>query len=218
VIRALKARGEWDHTLFVLLSDHGEEINEHGGWSHDQSVYEELLHVPLIIRFPGGRFGGRRVSDLVSLVDVMPTALEALGQPDLVPDARGSSLMPLIRGEAARDDGSFYVPSIRYNVMSFYRPWKEQRGDINVVIRRGDRKGIWNVELDTFELYDLHADAHEQNNVALKHPDLAADMREHAAAWYETCAEFGDGTRMVEEAGELDERTLRNLRTLGYVD
>ncbi len=218
VIRALKERGEWDNTLFILVSDHGEEMHERGGWSHDQSVYEELVHVPLIIRFPGGRFGGRRVPDLISLVDVMPTALDALGRPELATDARGSSLMPLIRGEAVRDDRSFYVPSIRHNVMSFYRSWKEQRGDINVVIRRGDWKGIWNVEPDTFELYELRCDAGEQRNVAPQHPELVAAMRENAAVWYETCAGNAGRTKLTEEAGEFDEQTLQNLRTLGYVE
>jgi arylsulfatase A-like enzyme len=217
-IRALMKRGEWKNTLFILVSDHGEEMYEHGGWSHDQSVYEELLHVPLIIRFPQNQYAGRRVSDLVSLVDVMPTVLDVLGQPDLVADLRGSSLMPLIRGEATRDERSFYVPSMRHNVMSYYENWKQQRGDINVVVRRGDWKGIWNVEHDTFELYDLVADAGEQNNVASQHSDLLAAMRQHVEAWYETCGSSTvEGTRAV-EAGQLSEQTRRNLRALGYVE
>jgi len=218
VIRALKTRGEWDDTLFILVSDHGEEMHEHGGWSHDQSVYEELVRVPLIIRFPGGRYGGRRVKDLVSLVDVMPTVLDTLGNSGLASDVRGGSLIPLIRGEASRDDQLFYVPSIRHNVMSFYQPWKEQRGDINVVIRRGAWKGIWNVEHDTFELYDLRSDTGEQRDVAPVHPELAAAMREHAAAWYKTCADSANEGQLATEADELDEQTLRNLRVLGYVD
>ncbi|MBU0616361.1 MAG: sulfatase, partial [Planctomycetes bacterium] len=132
-IQALKDRGEWDNTLFIFLSDHGEEMYEHGGWSHDQSVYEELIHVPLIIRFPHGQHAGQRVNDLVSLVDVMPTVLDVLGKPELATDARGSSLIPLIKGETTRDEQSFYVPSMRHNAMSYYRTWKQERGDINVV-------------------------------------------------------------------------------------
>jgi arylsulfatase A-like enzyme len=217
-IRALQQRGEWDSTLFILVSDHGEEMHEHGGWSHDQSVYEELLHVPLIIRFPHNQYAGRRVTDLVSLVDVMPTVLDVLGKPDLVADLRGSSLMPLIRGEANRDEQSFYIPSMRHNVMSYYRPWKQQRGDVNVVVRRGDWKGIWNVERDTFELYDLLTDAGEQDNLAPQQPELLAAMRQHVEAWYETCGHrTAEGAGAV-EAGQLNEQTRRNLRALGYVD
>jgi arylsulfatase A-like enzyme len=217
-IQALKERGEWDNTLFILLADHGEEMHEHGGWSHDQSVYEELLHVPLIIRFPHGKYAGRRVGGLVSLVDVMPTVLDVLGKPELASDARGSSLMPLVRGEVARDEQSFYVPSMRYNVMSYYRPWKQQRGDINIVVRRGDWKGIWNVEHDTFELYDLHADAREQHNLTSQNPELVAEMRRYVAAWYDTCGTGSADDTQTAEAGQLDEQTRRNLRALGYVD
>lgn len=217
VIRALKDRGEWDHTLFILLSDHGEEMHEHGGWSHDQSAYEELVHVPLIIRLPHGRHGGQRVTDLVSLVDVMPTVFDAIGKPDLVPAARGSSLMPLIRAEASRDGQALYVPSVRHNVTSYYRRWKEQRGDINVVVRQGPWKGIWNLEPDTFELYDLRSDPREQTSVAPEHPELAAAMRAYTGSWYATCAEQAGEEGLATEADELDEQTVRNLRALGYV-
>ena len=68
----------------MFLSDHGEELGEHGGWLHDQSVYEELVRSPLLIRFPGGAFGGRRISELVSLVDLLPTVLDFIGKPELV--------------------------------------------------------------------------------------------------------------------------------------
>ena len=69
-IEALKDTGAWEQTVFVLLSDHGEEFGEHRGWLHDQSVYEELLHVPLLIRFPGDRHAGLRIATPVSTLDV----------------------------------------------------------------------------------------------------------------------------------------------------
>jgi arylsulfatase A-like enzyme len=218
VIRALKDRGEWDQTLFILLADHGEEMNEHGGWSHDQSAYEELLHIPLIVRLPNGLHGGQRVRDLVSLVDVMPTVFDALGKPHLADDARGSSLMPLIQGVASRDENALYVPSIRYNVMSYYPPWNEARGDINLVVRKGAWKGIWNVEHDTFELYDLHADAAEQNNVALRHQELVTTMRQYGEQWYQRCTDPASGAERATNDGRLDEDTLQKLGVLGYVE
>jgi arylsulfatase A-like enzyme len=61
-ITALKISGVWDDAIFIFLSDHGEEMGEHGGWFHGQSIYEELAHVPLIIHFPGGEYGGQRIS------------------------------------------------------------------------------------------------------------------------------------------------------------
>ncbi|MFQ5490931.1 MAG: sulfatase, partial [Phycisphaerae bacterium] len=76
IIDLLKRRNLWDNTVFILTSDHGEELGDHGGWLHDQSVYEELLRVPLMVHFPGGRFAGRRLAESVSLIDVMPTILD----------------------------------------------------------------------------------------------------------------------------------------------
>ena len=215
VIAALKERGEWDNTLFVLLADHGEELGEHGGWSHDQSVYEELLHVPLVVRFPGGRYGGQRVSEVVSLVDVMPTVLAALERPALAVGTRGRDLMPVVRGEAWAS-GEFFVPAVRWNLMSTYARWQRERGDMNVVVRSGAWKGIWNADLDTFELYDLDTDPGELVNVAERQPERVAAMREHVTARYADCGAAAD--EQAGSAGKLGEEALRNLRALGYVE
>jgi arylsulfatase A-like enzyme len=216
VIDLLKERGLWENTLFFVLSDHGEELNEHGGWLHDQSVYEELMHVPLIVRFPHGQHAGRRVKSVVSLVDVLPTLFDYLEQPELSRGARGRSLMPLIRDKRLDHVEDFTVPGLRINRKKYYRPWKESRGDVNVVVRRGHWKGIWNVEPDTFELYDLAQDPGEQNELGAAQPELVTAMRAFARSWYKQCGETGP--RRAEDVGELDEETRQNLRALGYLD
>ena len=83
IIDVLKRRGVWDEAIFIFLSDHGEEFGEHGGWNHGQSGYEELMRVPLIIHFPGNEFAGRRLGNLVSLVDIMPTIFDYIDRPEL---------------------------------------------------------------------------------------------------------------------------------------
>jgi hypothetical protein len=75
---ALEERGVFDRMIVIVLSDHGEEFAEHGHYEHDQ-LYPEELHVPLLVRLPGGRLGGTRVSGKASLLDVMPTLLELVG-------------------------------------------------------------------------------------------------------------------------------------------
>ena len=149
VIDVFKSRGLWDNTLMIVVADHGEELGDHGGWQHDQSVYEELMHVPLIVRFPQGRFAGRRVSQAVSLVDVMPTIFDVLGKPALAQGCRGTSLMPLIEGQAQRNPDDMVITGMRINRKKYYRPDKDARGDFNVVVRQGRFKGIWNVDLET---------------------------------------------------------------------
>ncbi len=216
VIDLLEQRGLWDNTLFILLADHGEELNEHGGWLHDQSAYQELTHVPLIIRFPHEQYAGRRVKSVVSLVDVLPTIFECLQEPSFAHGARGNSLLPLIRGDEPDDVDDFVVPSIRMNTKKHYRPWKESRGDINVVVRRGNWKGIWNVEPKIFELYHLSEDPWEQSEVSAENPELALAMRVFAKLWY--INNKRDATERVTETDEPDEETMENLRSLGYVD
>ncbi len=217
VIAALKRRGLWDNTLFIATADHGEELGDHGGWQHDQSAYEELLRVPLVVHFPRGKHAGRRVREAVSLVDLMPTILDAAGKNDLAVDCRGTSLLPLLEGGQLPSRDEFLVTGLRMNRKKYYRPYKQSRGDDNVVVRQGTLKGIWNVEVDGFELYDLQNDPLEQNNLFDRRAELAAAMTEYARSWLERC-----GRGVVEgeplHADEMDDETLKSLRSLGYVE
>jgi arylsulfatase A-like enzyme len=234
VVDVLKAAGLWDRVLFIVLADHGEEFGEHHGWTHGQSVYEELVHVPLLVHFPAGEYAGRRISDPVSLVDVMPTILDYLGRADLCAGCRGRSLLPLVDGsegaagfgaegspaaaipqsglKSLTQDTSDHVPSLRINEQHYFRPWKEQRGDINVVVRAGNWKAIWNAEQSAVELYDLNADAQERTNIAADQPELAARLGDQARTWYEACR----GVAKPPVNRELDTRIKESLRALGY--
>ncbi|HJQ35783.1 MAG TPA: sulfatase [Thermoanaerobaculia bacterium] len=78
-IEDLKRRGLYDDTLIIFTSDHGEEFFDHGGWGHGHSLYRELLHVPLIVKFPGNQHAGTVVETNVQHVDIVPTVLQAAG-------------------------------------------------------------------------------------------------------------------------------------------
>ena len=99
LMAGLDARGLLERTTIVLLSDHGEDLGEHGSFNHRFGLSDETVQVPLMVRLPGGRKGGRRVAALIELVDVAPTLWEIAG---LHPPAgvRGHSLAPLISGES----------------------------------------------------------------------------------------------------------------------
>ncbi len=96
----LEERGVLDDALIVFTADHGEEFNEHGivGW-HSHTLFDELLLVPLVMRFPQGWGGGDDVLYQVRSIDITPTVVAALGLE--APDSfEGISLLPFIGGSA----------------------------------------------------------------------------------------------------------------------
>jgi arylsulfatase A-like enzyme len=210
----LKRRGVWDQTLFILVSDHGEEFDEHGAWQHDQSAYEELMRVPLMIHFPDGNFAGERVEAAVSLVDVVPTVADVLGLPNLAEHARGVSLLPLLRGETPDDDPP-RVTGMRINRKKYYRPHRELRGDVNVVVRQQTWKAIYNADLDSVELYDLSTDPSEQQDRAASETARANLMSERARTWYRACVQTAAAAG---ESAEIAPEEAEQLRALGYTE
>ena len=80
LITSLKQSGRYDDALIVLVGDHGEEFFEHGGFEHGHSVRDVVLHVPLLVKLPGGRFTGR-VGRPVPTQAVMATVLDLAERP-----------------------------------------------------------------------------------------------------------------------------------------
>lgn len=94
LVAAVEARAAKRPTLFVVTSDHGEEIQGHGGWTHGRTIYQEIVHVPLVFRLAGAVEGGRRVATAVQLLDVAPTLLAAAQAPKVELDGR--DLLPVL--------------------------------------------------------------------------------------------------------------------------
>lgn len=213
VIDSLKKAGVWDDTLLIVLSDHGEELSERGDYLHSQSVYGELTNVPLIIKFPGNQYAGTRVDEVVTLVDVLPTVFDYLGRPELSQGARGRSLMPLVRGEPQDEAGLFVVTTVRENEKKWRKAWAA-RGNVNVAVqtRDGAWKGIWNVQNDTFELYNLRADRDERFNQCAAQPELAGQMMSYLRRWWDEC---GSGAAAPGTHQPTPEELAR-LTALGY--
>ncbi len=107
IIASLKEHGQYDRSWVIVLSDHGEELGEHGTLSH-RTLNKNVVWIPLVIKPPKGfSFSpGLRVAAVTSMIDLMPTLLEAAGakSPRLLP---GRSLLPLIRGEQIPDQPAF---------------------------------------------------------------------------------------------------------------
>jgi len=215
IVEVLKERGRWDQTLFIVMSDHGEEMGEHDGWLHDQSLYQEMVHVPLMIRFPNAEFGGQTISAPASLVDVLPTILGRVdGGTDPAEFEGRDWSSALASGEVG--EGEPRVVSIRINERKYFGPWKRERGDRNLAVRDGKWKGIWSVDTKRLELYDTEADPGEASDVSASQPERTVELRRVAR---ETWFRLEGQSRVEEGAGfeALDEGQRENLRELGYL-
>jgi arylsulfatase A-like enzyme len=214
VIDQLKKAGEWDRSVFVFLSDHGEEFGERGNWFHGHSVYEEMIRVPLIVHFPNSEFAGQHVGAPVSLVDVMPTLLELLEIESPCGDCRGRSLLPFIQSNSPNTmEYTATIESMRMEWPWYFKPWQELKGRVNIALRKGKWKGIWNAELEQLELYDLQSDHAELSDVRADNPQLANELSNKATEWLGECRNLAKKPVEVPEAGE---RTKEKLRALGY--
>jgi arylsulfatase A-like enzyme len=158
VIDALDASGLKDNTVVVVTSDHGEEFGEHGGKRHGGKLYEELTHVPLVMRVPGQ--GPKRVKSLVGGFDLVPTILDLARVPGKAwPRLVGESLLPFLREEDPN--------RVIFSENGPYR--RKERAML--AVRKGDMKLIFNPAKNALELFDLAKDPREKTNLAgSEHP------------------------------------------------
>ncbi|MEL7060570.1 MAG: sulfatase-like hydrolase/transferase [Acidobacteriota bacterium] len=203
VLDRLEQLGVEDRTLVVLTADHGEGRGEHNESTHSLLVYQSTLHVPLIVRLPGGP-AGRRVAERVGLVDVLPTVLDVLGL-DLPDDVHGESLVrhfaPQPTAPAGRDRRLLYAETLSPRLS---RQWGELRA-----LYYDDFKYIHGPRP---ELYDLGADPDELDDLVATQPTIAADLERRLADYLEQQA-----TTAIDASVAIDDESLRRLQALGYL-
>jgi Flp pilus assembly protein TadD len=95
----LRVRGLYQGSLIAIMADHGESLGDHGEDTHGIFLYDETIHVPLLMKFPGERFAGKRIEQRVQLVDVLPTILQELDIP-IPHEVQGQSLLPMLKPPA----------------------------------------------------------------------------------------------------------------------
>jgi arylsulfatase A-like enzyme len=199
----LRARRLYDRTLIVLTADHGEEFQEHGGWWHGTTLYEEQIRVPLIVKpARSAGEGGRVVDGLATTLDIVPTVLAALGLEG--PAVLQGHALPLDGRPAPERERVFAEEDLEGNVLRAVRTreWKY------ITANAGNPRG-----LPTEQLFDLPADPEERRDVLGDHPAQAEVMR---AACGSAIVEARAHAGAVEQ-GTMDAATLERLRALGYV-
>ena len=199
VFDALKSAGRWDRSLILLTSDHGEAFGEHGDFQHNSTVFDEMLHVPFVLRLPGGVVPeGLDTRSPVSLSDAVPSILSYLGETPR-PEVWGLDLLSRRHGEA---------PSrLLFHRTSHNRRWL-------LAIRNERWKAITGRGVLSPALLDLESDPLESENIAALRPVLFSaltlrlrDFLEHSDL----------RVPRTSEDVELSPEEIEVLRSLGYV-
>ncbi len=197
--KALRGLKIDDQTLVIITSDHGEELFDRGRLGHHMnSLYQELIGIPLIMLLPGRAYAGTVIDTPVSLVDVTPTVLDLLGM-DVPEGLSGQSLKPLIEGKPFAPRALFsevYSPERGTRCLIEY-PWKYMNDT------------QWGEQM----LYNLNEDAYERNNLVRTHHKRAASMRKKLTHWTETVQPRWPPSDGI----ELDKREVERLKALGYL-
>jgi len=188
-------------TIVVLAADHGEGLGEHGEQKHGFFIYDSTIHVPLIVRVPG--VPARVVEDEVSLVDVMPTVMDALKLPT-PPTVQGRSLLKTIQGHpdstASNIYAETYLPLLHFS-------WSQLRGMRS--------KNLKYIEAPRPELYDSSADPQELKNLASARPAVSQVMRDRFSTLLN---QFTPSSGIAEGGKALtDPALLQRLNALGYI-
>ena len=204
LIDFLKENNLYDHSFIIFTSDHGEEFGEHGMLGrHDHTLFDELLKVPLIIKFPNSQYKGRVFDEQVRGIDILPTLLDWLNIncPDYF---EGVSLIPLIKGESPeeelyaisqRDVVDFRINSIRTNNWKWYESKK--------YLYFSDNK-----------LFDLEHDPSEKNNVS-KYDKKTTEILKHKLK--ETLS-ANKAIFIKSQKIKFNKQLKEQLRALGYLE
>lgn len=202
LLEALRDQDRIDNTLVIVTADHGEAFGEHGQFYHRYSLYEENVHVPLLLKLPGQRESRRIGGGPAQLMDIAPTVLEVAGLP---PNERfqGQSLHPALSTGQALPEREVFCEGGHAST------WI-------IAVRTTRWKGIVHLDRATMQVqgvewYDLEHDPNEQKNRADAVPALTAQLKERVL-------DYAARVRQpVIEEPEMDPEVVERLKGLGYL-
>lgn len=215
VIDLLKQQDEWEDTLFVLTSDHGENIGEHDLMDHQYALYDTLLHVPLYVH--GGPFENDRTDDLVQLLDIPPTILDILDvdaaeareqfqgisfHPD-AEETREYAVAEYISPQPSMDALERRVGDLPRHVHTYDRSLQAIRTDRYKYIRGSD---------GSRELYDLEGDPEETTDIANGCEDIVSNLDSKLDEWLDSFASANHT-----DSVKMNDDTKARLEDLGYL-
>ena len=195
IVMYLEEHGLMDKVIIVITADHGEAFGEHGRFMHGSTVYDEMIHVPFVMKFPDSiGIKNVRITDLASLIDVGPTILDVMGLNNEAA-LKGHSLLPAIWGKTAT------------------RPLVYSATKISCSVRDTNYKFIYNYQAND-ELYDISNDPLEQKNIIAEKPIIGHYYLQQLKMLEQGAEEVAKTTVDLES---VDQEKIKQLKDLGYM-
>ncbi|MHC4942406.1 MAG: sulfatase family protein [Planctomycetota bacterium] len=202
-LKSVEEMGLLENTVVIITSDHGEEFWEHNHTGHGYTNFEEMLHVPMIIRHPVVPAGRRGA--MVRLIDVAPTIADMLGAP-IRSEWQGRSFFKDLKGAESRSPRYSFAEKGHVNRKSVQDSrWKLIR---TYRVKKDDQSPFKD------RLFDLKNDPDEKNDVAKRHPEEMARLTKLLEAWMEANDKIKGGYEAIEV--EIDPELKKQLEELGY--
>jgi arylsulfatase A-like enzyme len=203
----LSDRGDLEDTIVIVVGDHGDEFAEHGRYGHGNLPYDELTHVPCLIRFPDSVDVNQpaEVTTLVRTIDILPTILDLVDAEiaeEMTKRIEGESLMPVLNG--ARPEYDVIVTE------------KEMRGEehLRFGFRTTESKYLYDGKHDETHLYKLSSDPEEITNVADEYPDTVAEFENVLNNRLDSIERSTEDVTIPDIQDDL--KVEERLRALGY--
>jgi arylsulfatase A-like enzyme len=192
--------GYLKNTIVVLTSDHGEELMDHGEWEHGYTLFEEQIHVPLMIKLPGSDKGGK-ITEICGLVDILPTLTDLTRVTTKKLTLQGRSLKMFLDHRKPGGEKNYFSSGVKND--------PEMRS-----IQNARYKLITNSPAGSVSLFDLKEDPKELINIAEKNRPLKNKMLQKLGNHLRDLNRFPS---LLEESTPIPDSLLEQLRSLGYL-
>jgi arylsulfatase A-like enzyme len=226
LIAKLKEKGIYEDSLIIVAGDHGESFGEHQWilgkpiFGHSDFVYEEVIKVPLIIKYPQNEFAGQRFKLPVQLIDIYPTILDTVKAEVKNVKMEGISLNPsrnlinenrLIFTEAQILPVSSYSASVKIGnqkLIKIETPFYFGRK-----LKRMMRNILEKIQIPSIQFYNLESDPAEKNNLAGQKKE---EVKYFLEKYHQILKKSEEKDETTSSKGEVDEEVKKRLRNLGY--
>jgi len=246
IIQYLIENQLYENSLLIFLGDHGESLGEHGIFSHGHMPYEQIIRVPLIVKFPHQEYGGLVIDQLVSLMDIFPSISDYMNIPftdESIDSMKGKSFLRNIREEYpshqylyAETRYSDMKPTFQSVISKDFKylkvvPTKLRSSALKTTLSRLIQEGIWLSilrnplymlkrygRMETQQLFNLNSDPDELHNLSGKNPEVVDLMENLLLEWQTECSRLALPHSLISLNPDDEEMLRQQLRALGYLD